>query len=191
MKLIDKLGIRDERYSVVTKQITALQKEKDKVSSRKENLQNKWLDNLLDNDEYKRLSETLTTDITEIEGKIGALRNEIGQDDKDRGIKVATLQRVEASLLGSDNFSELNYDNEEFFKAMVARITVMPDHCYRWYRNIGSGKGWGIFSEKNYELYDYFTISFEQARRFRKRTNNYVRENQYNPIKVEIYIRTK
>ena len=95
--------------------------------------------------------------------------------------------------LDSDNWikGSIEYENEEFFKAMVKRITVMPDHCYRWYRNIGSGKGWGIFSEKNYELYDYFTISFEQARRFRKRTNNYVRENQYNPIKVEIYIRTK
>ena len=191
MKLIDKLGIHDERYSAITKQITLLQKEKDKVSSRKESLQNKWLDNLLDNDEYKRLSEGLNTEITELENKIEGLRVEIGQEDKDRGIKVATLQRVEAALLGSDNFSELNYDNDEFFKAMVARITVMPDRCYRWYLNIGSGKGWGIFSEKNYELYDNFTISFEEARRYRKRTNKYVRRNQYTPIKVEIYIRTK
>ena len=190
MKLIDKLGVRDERYDTVTKQISSLQKGKDKVLSRKENLQNKWLDNLLDNEEYKRLSETLNLEIVEIERKIEALKNEIGQEDKDRGVKVATLKKVEASLLGNDNFLELNYDNEEFFKAMVTRITVMPDHCYRWYLNIGSVKGCGTFKEQNYELYDYFTISFEQAKKFRKRTNDYVRENQYNPIKVEIYIRT-
>lgn len=191
MKLIDKMGIHDERYSFAIKRIAALEKDKEKVLFRKDNLQNKWLDNLLDNDEYKRLSEGLTAEITDIESRIQELRDEIGQEDEDRGIKIATLHKVEAALLGSDDFSELNYDNEEFFKAMVARITVMPDRCYRWYLNIGSGKGWGLFSEKNYELYDYFTISFNQARNFRRRTNQYVRENQYHPIKVEIYIRTK
>ena len=190
MGLIDKLGIRDEKYNSITKQIASMEKEKGKISSRKQILQNKWLDGLLEDDEYKQLSGSLNAELTEIDSKIEALKAELGQDDKDRSLKVATLQRVETALLSGDSFFEINYDNVEFFKAMVARITVMPDKCYRWYLNIGSDKSWGIFTEKNYELYDYYTIGFEEARRFRKRTNKYVRRNQYKPIKVEIYIRT-
>ena len=48
-----------------------------------------------------------------------------------------------------------------------------------------------FFSEKDYDLYDYWTVSFEQARRYRQNRNQYLRRNQWEDLKVEVYIRTK
>ena len=52
-------------------------------------------------------------------------------------------------------------------------------------------KGWGFFNKDAYELYDYQTFNFENARRYRKANNQYLRENQWEDLHVEVYIRTK
>ena len=161
------------------------------MEKRKVSLQNKWLDGLLDGADYKRLSSEIVSELSELEQEISDINAELGEHTDDYGIKMATIHKVEAELLGGENYSEINYENEEMFKAIVAQVRVMPDHCFRWYLNIGSGRGWSFFSEEAYELYDYFTISFDEARRFRKRNNQWLRECQYNPIKVEVFIRTK
>ena len=39
-------------------------------------------------------------------------------------------------------------------------------------------KCWELCDEEGYELYDYWTINFENARRYRKEHNKYLRKNQ-------------
>ena len=44
-------------------------------------------------------------------------------------------------------------------------------------------------SADNYILYDSFIIGFDTARAFRKSHGNYLRKNQYEDLKVEVYVR--
>ena len=121
------------------------------MEKRKVSLQNKWLDGLLDDADYKRLSSEIVSELSELEQEISDINAELGEHTDDYGIKMATIHKVEAELLGGENYSEINYENEEMFKAIVAQVRVMPDHCFRWYLNIGSGRGWSFFSEEAYE----------------------------------------
>ena len=46
------------------------------------------------------------------------------------------------------------------------------------------------FQEKTYELYDKWTLGFEEARCYRKSNNMYLRQNQWEDLHIEVYIRT-
>lgn len=60
---------------------------------------------------------------------------------------------------------------------MQSSIEPCEGRKFKWCFNIGSGKGWGFINKDAYELYDYWTLNFENARRYRKANNQYLREN--------------
>lgn len=89
------------------------------------------------------------------------------------------------------NIVDGNIIDDSFIDALVAMIVPCEGRIIKFYLNIGSGKGWSLFSESAYELYDYWTLGFEEARRFRKARNQYLRQNQWDDLHIEVYIRTK
>lgn len=97
---------------------------------------------------------------------------------------------MENILLSNNNLTTLQLD-DEFVDAFIARIEPCEGRKFKWYLNVGSGKGWAFFNKDAYELYDYWTLSYENARRYRKANNQYLRKNQWEDLHVEVYIRTK
>ena len=100
------------------------------------------------------------------------------------------LRQNVSILLSNNNLTILQLD-DEFVDAFVARIEPYEGRKFKWYLNIGSGKGWGLFDKDAYELYDYWVVGFNEARRYRKANNQYLRENQWEDIQIEVYIRMK
>ena len=104
--------------------------------------------------------------------------------------KINNIRSIETTIVEGDDLSNLIID-DSFIDALVARIVPCEGRIIKFYLNIGSGKGWSLFSESAYELYDYWTLGFEEARRFRKARNQYLRQNQWDDLHIEVYIRTK
>lgn len=173
------------------KRIQLLKEEISKIMTRKENLEMKWLDGKLNDSDHDRLCGVLDTNIDTFQSEINALTALIEEVPDAAALeeKMNNIRLMEQLLLNNDNLTKLNID-DTFIDTFIARITPCEDRKFKWYLNIGSGRGWGFFSEDAYELYDYYTLSYSQAQRYRKARNQYLRKNQWEDIKVEIYIRT-
>ena len=192
------LGVISESYSDTTenekhkKRISALNGEIAKAQARKESLEMKWLDGKLSDSDHDRLCGVIDSSITTYETEIKSLVELIEDvpDEEEREIKLANIRKLESVLLSNNNLTTLQL-NDEFVDAFVARIEPCEGRKFKWYLNIGSGKGWGFFDKEAYELYDYWVVGFNEARRYRKANNQYLRENQWEDIQIEVYIRTK
>lgn len=192
------LGVISESYSDTTenekhkKRISALNGEIAKAQARKESLEMKWLDGKLSDSDHDRLCGVIDGNIRTYETEIHSLTELIEDvpDEEEREIKLANIRKLESVLLSNNNLTTLQLD-DEFVDAFVARIEPYEGRKFKWYLNIGSGKGWGFFDKDAYELYDYWVVGFNEARRYRKANNQYLRENQWEDIQIEVYIRMK
>lgn len=174
------------------KRIGVLNTEIAKAQARKESLEMKWLDNKLSDSDHDRLCGVIDNNIAIYKAEIQSLTNllEDVPDESERETKLANIRKLESVLLSNNNLTTLQLD-DEFVDAFVARIVPYEGRRFKWYLNIGTGKGWTFFSEDAYELYDNWTLGFESARRFRKANNQYLRKNQWEDIHIEVYIRMK
>lgn len=174
------------------KRIGVLNTEIAKAQARKESLEMKWLDNKLSDSDHDRLCGVIDNNIAIYKVEIQSLTNllEDVPDEAERETKLANIRKLESVLLSNNNLTTLQLD-DEFVDAFVARIVPYEGRRFKWYLNIGTGKGWTFFSEDAYELYDNWTLGFGSARRFRKANNQYLRKNQWEDLHIEVYIRMK
>ena len=179
----------NEQYA---RRIGMLNTEIAKAQARKETLEMKWLDNKLSDSDHDRLCGVIDDSIATYQTEIQSLTEllEDVPDEEEREIRLANVRKLESVLLSNNNLTTLQLD-DEFVDAFVARIEPYEGKKFKWYLNIGTGKGWTIFNADAYELYDNWTLGFESARRYRKANNQYLRESQWEDIHVEVYIRTK
>lgn len=178
----------DERM----KRINFLKTEISKAEARKQTLEIKWLDNKLSDEDHDRLCGVLNSNIVTYSEEVKSLQALIDEaaDTSDMEEKINNIRSIETTIVEGDDLSNLIID-DSFIDALVARIVPCEGRLIKFYLNIGSGKGWSLFSESAYELYDYWTLGFEEARRFRKARNQYLRQNQWDDLHIEVYIRTK
>jgi DNA invertase Pin-like site-specific DNA recombinase len=173
------------------KRISLLQAEVEKITIRKQNLDMKWLDGKLSDSDRERLCQVLDNNIETYQKEITALTELVDSvpDTIDLDTKMNNIRFMEQLLIDNSNITQLHLD-DAFIDTFIARIVPCEGRKFKWYVNIGTGKGWSFFSESAYELYDYYSLTFEQARRYRKSKNQYLRQNQWEDLKVEIHVRT-
>ena len=173
------------------KRLSTLQAEIEKITHRKEALEMKWLDGKLSDADHERLCSVLDNNIATYQAEISNINTLLEQvpDLEEMEEKLNNIRLMEQTLLDHSNLTTLSLD-DAFVDAFVARIVPCEKRKFKWYINIGSGKSSRFFSESAYELYDYFTLSFTAARTFRKARNQYLRQNQWEDLNIEIYIRT-
>lgn len=102
-------------------------------------------------------------------------------DETEIETRLDNVRKLESILLSNNNLTTLQLD-DEFVDAFVARIEPYEGKKFKWYLNIGTGRGWTFFDAEAYELYDSWTLGFEPARRYRKANNQYLRESQWEDI---------
>ena len=173
------------------KRVSALQAEIEKATARKQALEMKWLDGKLSDDDHDRLCSILDNNISTYQAEIDSINSLLEQlpDAEDIEEKLNNIRLMEQVLIDNSNLTTLSLD-DEFIDAFVTRIVPCEGRKYKWYINVGTGKSPRFFTEDSYELYDYFTLGFSTARSFRRARNQYLRQNQWEDLKVEIYIRT-
>lgn len=174
------------------KRIGVLNTEIAKAEARKQTLEMKWLDNKLSDNDHDRLCGVIDENIATYRAEVESLKAllEAVPDYDEIEARMANIRKLEGVLLSNNNLTTLNMD-DEFVDAFVLRIVPYEGKKFKWYLNIGSGRGWSNFDESAYELYDYWTLGFEAARRYRKANNQYLRQSQWEDIHLEVYVRTK
>ncbi len=173
------------------KRISALQAEVEKVTARKHALEMKWLDGKLSDEDHDRLCSVLDNNIATYQTEIASINALLEQlpDLEDIEEKCKNIRHMEQVLIDNSNLTTLSL-NDEFVDSFITRIVPCEGRKYKWYINIGTGDYPGFFSESTYELYDYFSLGYNAAHSYRKSRNQYLRKNQWDDLKVEIYIRT-
>lgn len=161
-----------------------LKRELDRLTSRKNNLVEMRLDNLIQNEEYESKNATISERMREIEQALSMTQEEtIVEKETD----VEQIIEDIKSFLGEVCDLSQKQVKEEIVEALVERITPTEAGVFKWY--IKSEDSWEVFDEAQYVLCDRFTLGFEEAKQYRKLFGNYIRRNQWKDIDVEVYIK--
>lgn len=167
-------------------EIEKLQRELERLKTRKNNLLDMRLDDWIDEAEYQKKYQAFAGRMKEIEvtlQKIQADGKEIESVDISKKV-----ERIKEYL---DKACDLKQKmvSEELIDAVVERVTPTEEGVFKWYLRDENYDIAMEFQEEQYVLIDKFTLGFEEARAYRKSLGNFIRANQWNDIKVEVYIK--
>ena len=161
-----------------------LKRELDRLSARKNNLIEMRLDNLIQNEEYESKNAQISERIKAIEQELS-----MNQEDVDVDSEVDVGQVIEDIKTFLDDVCDLSQKqvSKEIVEALVERITPTEAGIFKWYiKNEDVGDE---FDETQYVLCDRFTLTFEEAKQYRKTFGNFIRAKQWRDINVEVYIK--
>ena len=161
-----------------------LKRELDRLSARKNNLIEMRLDNLIQNEEYESKNAQISERIKAIEQELSMNQEDVAVDSE-----VDVGQVIEDIKTFLDEVCDLSQKqvSEEIVEALVERITPTEAGIFKWYiKNEDVGNE---FDETQYVLCDRFTLTFEEARQYRKKFGNFIRAKQWRDIDVEVYIK--
>ena len=164
--------------------IERLKRELDRLTTRKNNLVEMRLDGLIQNEEYENKNAQICKRMREIENELS-----MNQEDDSIDKEVDVGQVIEDIKRFLDEVCDLNQKkvSEEIVGALVERITPTEAGIFKWYiKNESVGD---VFDEAQYVLCDRFTLTFEEAKQYRKAFGNFIRANQWKDIDVEVYVR--
>lgn len=162
-------------------------REKERIKVRLSNLLDLRLDGKIGESEYEKKRLQLNNRLTEIESQ---LKNEfVSEEDIEtkKDDMQNTLDKVKEFL--NEYVLDVKKLSDEIVAGIVSRVTPMEDGTFKWY--LGGEIFQNMFDEKEYILYDKFTLDFETAKKYRKKYGNFIRHTQYKDIKVEVYLRIK
>lgn len=167
-------------------EIARLNREKERLSKRKENLMDMVLDNLIDKNEYQRRYSTISERMEEIEQNLAALQE---NKEEKQPVDIGTeLEKIKGFLDKSCDLEQKQI-SEELVNALVNRVTPTEDGVFKWYIQSEDYDLEVKFNEEDYVLCDKFSLGFEEAKKYRKKFGNFVRVNQWKDIAVEVYIK--
>ena len=178
---VEEKGEHSERYEA-----EKLQRELERLQKRKNNLVDMRLDELIDETQYQKKYNLITGRIEEVEISLQKMQAD-GKEIEPVDIS-KEVERIKEYL---DKACDLKQKmvREELIDAVVERITPTEEGVFKWYLRDENYDIEMEFQEEQYVLIDKFTLGFEEARAYRKSFGNFIRANQWNDIKVEVYIK--
>lgn len=185
--LVDKVS---ENYEVakVESDINTekLLREKERIRNRLDNLVDMRLDNHIDLETYNLKSSQLNMRLEEIESKVGNIEQKPELTEVTRNVsdEINVIRKYLEDTCELDG-KEVK---EELVDAVVERIIPTEKGAMKWYLKSVSNKIDFDFYEDKYIKIDEFTITFEEAKNYRKSHGNYLRQSQWRDQKIEVYI---
>ena len=173
--------IRNNEY-----QAEKLQRELERLRNRKSNLMDMRLDNMIAKPEYEMKYNAIVERMEEVEKELSMISHvqpviEPVDVEKELGRIKEFLERV-CDL-------EQKQLSDELIDSLVARITPTEEGVFKWYIQSEDYDMETTFDESNYVLYDKFTLTFEEAKQYRKSFGNFIRARQWKDLIVEVYVR--
>lgn len=163
-----------------------LLRERSRINSRLEALIDMRLDGSIDNDAFnlkqQQLKERLEQIETELKSNEEVVVVEKTEDVSDAISKIAEVLEKMCDL-------DQKQVDDELVDSLIRRITPTEEGVFKWYFKGEMDEEETSFKEDNYILYDSFVIDFDTARAFRKSHGNYLRKNQFEDLKIEVYVR--
>lgn len=158
------------------------------TDSRLKELTLKYLDGKITDEIYSDMKGEFQTKYDNLSIKIKELEKEIEEDNQKRDIaeiKATQIEAIRSTLFDYIDFTDSSCN--ALVNRFVTRVTPCDNHIYKWYINLNSNL-FTAFNEEDYELYDFFTVGFSQAKEYRKERGHYIRQNQWHDLKLEIYV---
>lgn len=163
-----------------------LQREMERLQTRKNNLMDMRLDNLIDKEEYETKNHSIAERMKEVEKALSLIR----QDKPDTEM-VNVDEEIEKikDYLNTTCDLEKKQVSENLINAVVARIVPTEQGIFKWYIQSETYDIESAFEESNYILYDIFKLTYEEAKEYRKAFGNFIRARQWKDLTVEVYVR--
>ena len=175
-----------EDNCVMNTEMSKLLRERGRIKARLEALLDMRLDGGVDVDTYTQKQSQLNERLEQVEDEIKANEDvKVVEKTEDISEVVSKLTDILEKMC---DFDERKMD-AELVDSLIRRITPTEDGVYKWYFKGENDDEEKTFSEDNYILYDNFVIDFDMARAYRKKYGNYLRKNQYQDLKVEVYVK--
>ena len=174
----------EESFDDVNK--TRLVREQSRIKTRLDQLVDMRLDGSINNEDYIAKRNQLETKLEQIEKEIEANKELVTIEKTEDVSQVIT--RINGILDEMCDLSKKEAD-AKLVDCLIRRITPLEGGICKWYFKGEHDDEEYKFSEDNYILYERFVIDFKTARAYRKSFGSYLRENQYNNITVEFYLR--
>lgn len=175
-----------EDNTIVDVDKARLLREKSRINTRLETLLDMRLDGGIDNEAFNLKHKQLKDRLEQIEEELKSSGTKVIVE-KTEDVS-STISKVTEVLEEICDLSQKEVANE-LVDSIIRRITPTEEGIYKWYFKGEKDDEETVFSEENYLLYDAFVIDFDTARAFRKSHGNYLRNNQYEDLRVEVYVR--
>lgn len=172
-----------------TDELDRCKRERMLLESRSKELLVKYLDGKIDDAMYQNMKQEFENKLDSLELKIAELEVEAKEKTEEiceAEAKISHLEIIQKTLFRYIDFSEKT--SEKLVEKFVERVVPYEGYVFKWYINLAPGKR-GDFEEEQYDLFDYFTLRFDGAQKYRKERGTYLRPSQWHDLKIEIYIR--
>lgn len=178
-----------------------LEKEKKKLEDRKNNLLDMRADGEISKEEFKEKKEACETKILKIESSLSELvikkKRVANLEDELEKIKITLEKMIDFSsgVIDHDVLEEVverivhtgNYDFAFYLNLGVSIDSLNSEEKVLKVKQFRNPNGYEIVKENRIKLFE-FQIDFETAKEYRKMSGNYLRKNQWNDMKIEVYI---
>lgn len=162
-----------------------LRREYERLKCRLERLLDMRLDNGIDEKAFEEKKSQLHERMTEIEAELkNHERHEIIESTEDVGY---VSERVKDILNSIVDLEQKSVD-ERLIDTLVERVMPTEAGIFKWYLDCSTNED-TLFAEKDYILYDSFSLGFDEARTYRKQSGNFIRPNQWKDLFIEVYIK--
>lgn len=163
-----------------------LQRELKRLQTRKNNLMDMRLDNLIDKEEYETKNNSIAERMKEVEKALSLIHHD--KPDTEVVNVDEEIEKIKDYLHKTCDL-EKKQVSENLINAVVARIVPTEQGVFKWYIQSETYDIETAFEETNYILYDIFKLTYEEAREYRKAFGNFIRARQWKDLTVEVYVR--
>lgn len=162
-----------------------IQREYKRLKCRIEMLLEMRLDNQIDELTFETKQTQLNKRIEEVQNQL----QKYSEQNTVESIKdISDVIEKVTTVLGDICELEQKQVNEKLIDTLVKRVVPTEEGLFRWYLNCNEQEDM-MFSDKDYILYDSFSLDFQQAKEYRKHFGNFIRSNQWKDLNIEVYLR--
>lgn len=181
--LVEKNYVYDAEALPYQRTASMVSKELERAKQRVDNLLQMRLDGTLDAVQYITYKKDLDTKVTELEQELECLLSEepVVPESYEQE-KVARVQKARDVLKELTDVE--NTDQMELLDKLVIKIVPCPNETFKFYLKLRNEE----VADDAYILYDSFSVSFDEAKAYRKAMGHYLRANQYKELLVEVYV---
>lgn len=183
---IIKENYTNESLAESTDETARIQREKAVIENRAKELMLKWLDKKVDDDTYQQMKENFDKRLADIDLRLKeVLKVSDKSEEHELDERLKHLEEIQSAL---EQYTDFDSEDlaDEVVEKFVEKVVPCGNHTYRWYLNISDS---GNKNSTEWELYDFYDLGFDEAKKYRVKCGSYLRPNQWHDLRIEIYIR--
>lgn len=183
ISLIDR-AYRFEKNTENRREHASITRDIDKSEKRRKSLLEMRLDGTISSEYYKKYEAELSERINALKLELMESNEQSESPEERYQEKISNISRMKEILLSITSDSERTEPDTQLVDKLIQKITPCSGSVFKWYLNLCTTTS----TKQEFILHDSFTITFKEARQYRKKCGSFLRNSQWNDVLVEIYI---